>query len=250
MEFWTRQPYGSSGNTLREIYARLNRAFDHIMPLLLSYSDHIRWDDINQTDQPIGYVNIVLNQPDYKVATDGNALDIINITRVRIYTSASSTTYVELEQMFINDERALEAMSPSLIPAGTPSHFLEFNNVIYLFPRPNYASTSGLELFFERQQVIFTSTGTSASVTTKPGIPSPFHELLALYAAQDWIMVNRSDDVNTIKNIQNRIDKKEQALFDVISMKNRTKARLGRIRVVGVGSQSGVLNNQGTDSSR
>ena len=250
VEFFARLPYGSSGNTRIELINCLNRAYDNIMPLMLSYSDFIRFDDTNHTDQPIGYRNLVSGQPDYKTTTDENSYDIINLANVRILLSTTGTVYTALERMYINDERAEDAMSPDASITGTPTHFLEVNNTIYLYPQPNYSATDGIELFFERQQVYFTVSGTSASDTTKPGIPSPFHDLLCLYASEDWIMVNRPDDSNTINRIEIRIQKKEKQLFDLISMKNPTRTRMTTSNSGSIGNTSGRLNYQGNDSCK
>lgn len=231
VEFWARLPYGSSGNTLKEIINRINRGYDSIMPLLLSNTDEIRWDDTNNTDAPIGYVNIVSGQPDYKITADDNGLDILNLSRVRIHSSATDTVYTELQKMTMDDGRALDAMSPNTAVTGIPSHFLEVGNIYYLYPNPNYSSTNGMELFFERQQNYFTVTGTSASDTTEPGIPSPFHELLALYAAKDWVMVNRPEDSATINNIVGEILKKEKNLTNSITMRNPTRSKMTMKRI-------------------
>jgi len=223
IEFWTRLPDGEISGTsilLKQITGRVNRAFDKIMPSLLSYSDYIRWDDINHADRPIGTVDITSGQSDYTITEDDNSLDILNLTRVRIYSSSSATDYIELKRMNIDDDRALEAMSPN--SSGTPSHFLEKGNTIFLYPEPNYSSTDGLQLFFEREQHYFESGDT----TDEPGIPKPFHELLALFPSYDYVLVHRPDDTNTLTAINNRIFGIENDLEDMISKRNPTRSRL------------------------
>jgi len=220
-EFWTRLPYGSSGDLLKTITARINAGFDSIMPLLLSYSDHIRWDDINHGDRPIGTVDIVSGQADYTVEHDDNTLDILNLTRVRILESASGTEYKELERMFIDDERALDALSPNPSIGGIPTHYLEQGVNIFLYPEPNYAATNGLELFFEREQSYFVSTDTTKEIK----IPKPFHELVVLYGALDYVGVNRPDDTALLNRIERKIAEMSQNLNDMISMRNPVKPR-------------------------
>lgn len=226
VEKWAGLPYGSSANTLREIINNLNIAFENIIPLLLSYNDNIRWEDLNHTDAPIGYVNIVSGQNDYKITTDSNSLDILNITNVRILNSATATLYEELERMTIDDPRARDAQSPGTDNQGTPTHFLEVGNRLYLYPEPQYAATNGIELFFGRQQVYFTVTGTSGNDTTEPGIPLPFHELLSLYAALDYISARKPDEGNLMGIISAKIQEKERNLRRFISLRNPTKAKM------------------------
>lgn len=219
-EFWTRMKSGSvTGTLLKQVTALHNRAFDRIMPLLLSYSDHIRWDDINHTDAPIGYINLDANQNDYKITVDGNSLDILNITNVRILPSATDTAYRDLERMTIDDPRATEAMSPDSSVTGTPSAFVEVGSRLYFDVIPSYSATDGIEIFFGREESYFASTDT----TKEAGIPKIFHELLTLYSALDWNMVNRTDDSQLIERLQQRIREIEQNLKNFIDLRHPTK---------------------------
>lgn len=222
-EFWSRLPDGTvTGTLLKQITSRINAAFEKIMPILLSYADNIRWDDTNHTDQPIGYVDIVSGQADYKFGEDDNSLDILNITKIRVLPSATDTDYVELERMTLDDPRAAEAMSPGSSNTGVPSHFLENGSRLFLYPEPNYAATSGIEMFFSREHSYFVSTDT----TKEPGIPKPFHELLALHASLDYVSVNRPTDTNTITIIRDKIQEMEKNLKNFTDLRNPTKVGL------------------------
>lgn len=220
-EFWTRMPDGTvTGTLLKQVTHRINMAYDHIMPLLLSYSDTVRFDDsLNHSNRPIGKLNLTSGQHDYTISTDSGGISILNITDVRILPSATDTEYITLEKMTLDDERALDAMSPNSIITGTPSHWLENGNTIFLYPNPNYSATNGIKIFFARDFDRFVSTDT----TQEPGIPTPFHELLALYAAFDWNTVNRSDDAGLLNRIQQRINEKVRDIKVFIALRNPTK---------------------------
>lgn len=227
-EFWTRMPDGTvTGTLLKQVTARINSAFDNIMPLLMSYTDYIRWDDTNHTDRPIGTLNLVSGQSDYTFGEDDNSLDILNITNVKILESSTDTEYVDLEKMTIDDDRMSDAMSPNPSNTGVPTHWLEVGNSIFLYPEPNYSATNGIKIFFEREQHYFSSTDT----TEEAGIPKPFHELLALYASLDWNMVNRSEDVALITRIERRIFKKESELKKLIDLKNPTRSKITMAKI-------------------
>lgn len=200
--------------------ALVNQAFNRLMPRILSYADHIRWDDINNTGLPIGTFNIVSGQSDYTIAQDGNSLDILNITDVRACLSSSSTFYTELEKMSIDDQRALDAMSPNSAITGVPVAWLERGNTIFLWPQPNYSATNGVKIFFERQQYYFLTSDT----TKTPGIPRPFHELLALIPAHDWLITNRSTQPMLITRIEAEIASQEKSLDAFISKRYPTKS--------------------------
>lgn len=224
-EFWTRHPdAGISGaaNLLKQFTARINRGFDRIMPRLLSYTDHIRWDDVNHTDRPVGTINLVSGQADYTISEDDNSLDVLNITAVRVLLSATDTEYQTLERMTLDDPRALDAISPNSEVSGTPSYFVENNGTIFLYPEPDYSATNGIKLYFEREQSYFVSTDT----TKDPGIPKPFHELLALYASLDWNCVNRTNDVSLKNELKERIFKMENDLDTMITTRNPTRSKI------------------------
>jgi hypothetical protein len=189
IERWTNLTDGAiSGDTtlLKTMTASVNDAFNTLMPLLLSYSNYLKWDDTNNTDQPIGTFDIVSGQPDYLIAQDGDSLDILNITGVRILQSATGTFYYDLKEITSEDEWAQEAMSPNPTITGIPNRYLKRGNTVYLFPQPNYSATVGAKIYFERQPSYFTSSDT----TKKPGIPGIFHILLALYPAYEYALTN------------------------------------------------------------
>jgi hypothetical protein len=220
-EFWTRLSDGEvTGTLLKQVTALFNEGLNRVMPLLLSYSDFIRWDDTNHTDAPIGYITITSGQPDYKLGEDDNSLDILNLTKVRVLPSTTATVYQELERMTLDDERVAEAMSPSI--TGVPTHFIENGANLYLYPNPNYTKALGIELFFGREPSYFASTDT----TKEAGIPKIFHELLVLYASQDYVSVFRPSDTNTLTIIQDKITKIERDLKNFIDLRNPTRVRM------------------------
>lgn len=215
---------GISGNStlLAEFTSRINSAFERILPTLLAYNDQIRWDDLNHTDAPIGYVNLVSGQNDYKIMVDDNSLDILNITHVRILTSATGTVYRELKRIDANDPMVASYLSPASTDTGIPSGFVELGNVIYFDVLPDYSATSGIELFFGRQQSYFLTSDT----TKEPGIPLPFHRLLALIASLEWNEVNRSSETNLLTILTREIEKQEKKLDTFINLRYPSRKKL------------------------
>lgn len=215
IELWTGLGNGGISNNatfLKIMTANVNEAFDRLMPLLYSFTDQLKWDDQNQTDLPIGTIDVVSGQPDYTIAQDANSLDILNITNVRVLASNTATIYYPMTEMTIDDPNAVQAMSPDSPYQGVPRWFLKRGNTIFLFPKPNYNATGGIKIYFERKAVYFTS----ADTTKQPGIPRPFHGLLALYAAYDWLCQNQPDGTVMITRIEAQIQKRETALRDAI----------------------------------
>lgn len=225
IEFWTGlgDAYISGDTTQLKIFtARVNEAFERLMPLLLSYTDHIRWDDVNNSDIPVGTFNLVSAQSGYTISQDDNTLDILNITDVRILPASGSSIYQTITKMSIDDPNALSAMSPNSSEVGIPTYWLERGNTIFFYPQPNYSATAGAKIFFERQQSVFLTSDT----TKEAGIPRPFIGLLPLYAAYDWLIVNTPENVMVIQRIEAQIAKREQSLKDITSIRYPTKANM------------------------
>lgn len=215
---------GISGNStlLAEFTTRINSAFERILPILLAYNDQVRWDDLNHTDAPIGYVNLASGQNDYKITVDDNSLDILNITHVRILTSATATVYKELKRLDASDPLVTSYLSPASTETGIPSAYVELGNIIYLDVLPDYSATNGIELFFGRQQSYFLSSDT----TKEPGIPLPFHRLLALIASLEWNQVNRSSETNLLTILLKEIERQEKKLESFIALRHPSRKKM------------------------
>jgi len=222
-EFWTRMKDGAvTGTLLKQVTSRINVAYERIMPILLSNSDYIRWDDKGHGDRPIGTFDIVSGQSDYTIAVDENSLEILNITAVRILTSATATEYEDLNRFKLDDSRVLDAMSPNPSSAGIPDGYVENGNSIFFTPEPNYSVTDGVKIFFQREHDRFASTDT----TKTSGIPKIFDELLVLHAAKDWTAVNRTNDASLRNEIRLQIEELERNLKNFIDMRNPTDIKM------------------------
>lgn len=222
IEFWCGMSDGEiSGDStrLKVFTSRINSGFDRILPLLLPRTDGIKWDDLNHTDLPVGTTNLVSGQADYTVDADDNSLDILRIVKVKILTSSAATQYTDVDVIDGSDSDVFDAISPNSAETGVPTKVLIRGNTFHLFPKPNYAATAGIKLFFEREQSYFASTDT----TKEPGIPKPFHELLALYPAHDWLLIYKPDNTSLISRIEAQINRREKELSDMNDRRYRTK---------------------------
>lgn len=213
----------SGDTTLIKIFtAAVNEAFDELMPLILSYSAKGRWDDTNNTDFPIGKFDLVSGQNDYSVKTDGSVLRILRVFDVQFLASATATDYTTLTKMTLEDDRALHAMAPTSADTGIPTHWLERDNVIFLYPKPNYSATNGVKIFYEREQSRFVSTDT----TKEPGIPVPFHNLLVYITAHAWLIVNKQANTVLISRLETKITAGKGHLSDLISARNPQQSKM------------------------
>lgn len=248
IEFWcglSDAEISGDATKLKRFTGRVNRAFDKVLPLVLSYTDHLRFDDPNHSDAPIGTFDLESGKGNYTVDTDDNSLAILNIVNVSILTGSSATEYQPLERVTLDDPRAPRMLSPNPSDSGVPTAFLEHDNTIFFDKKPNYNATAGGKIIFEREPSYFTSSDT----TKQPGIPKPFHELLALYPSHDYLIVYKPDNQMLITRVENEITKQEKNLSDMVSKRNPTRGRITTSYARGNGNQSGRIARTYGDSN-
>lgn len=224
-EFWTNLGDAViSGDTtlLKQFTNRINRAFDKVLPIIISKDDTLLWDDPNYTDHPIARTDLVSGQQDYTALTDEDGNSILNVVKAFVLQSATATEYVALNRVPVGMGGENRILNPATTFTGIPSEYVERGSTLFLGPIPNYNATNGLKIMFERVQSYFASTDT----TKKPGIPAPFHQLLALHASKDWLTVNKPDNRVLIAELKEEIAKAEKHLASQAAARNPKRKRV------------------------
>lgn len=170
-----------SGNTdrLKECAVDVNRSLDDFTRLSIEAGGTWQFDDSNQTDYPIITTNIVSGQRDYAFVTDQSGNFILDIYKVAILGSATTTIYQELQAADISDEEFSTFVANDTSATGVPWRYDKLANAIFLDPIPNYNATNGLKVYINRTASYFAYNDT----IKKPGIPAIFHSYLYLAAA-------------------------------------------------------------------
>lgn len=224
-EFWTNLGDGGiSGNsTLLKVFTnRINRRYEKALAKLNLGSDRGQVDDTNYDNQPFSTFDILSGQADYQFLTDEDGDSITDITAVMILESASATQYVTLERITLDDKQAEEFMSHNSENTGVPTGFIERNNTIFFDKLPNYSATAGGKLFFRRVPSYFASTDT----TKKPGYNADYHQLLALGASYDWLLVNKGENATLITRVEAELAKQESDFFAYAQMRSPVRNKL------------------------
>ena len=142
-------------------------------------SDNVwEWDDTNNTDLPIATTSLVASQQDY-----GIAVGHLKVLKVRIKDQQGN--WVSLDP--INRRDLTDSQLTAT--AGDPKRYDKVGNSLFLYPKPSYASSGGLEVQFQRGASYFATTDT----TKTPGFATHFHRLVSLYAALDYCETNDFD---------------------------------------------------------
>lgn len=166
----------TTDHTIDEITLSVNIWLDKVFSWILQADKRWSFDDNNQSDLPIGTIDLVANQRDYGLS----AATILNLLKVAC--KDANGNYKILTSYGIDDPNAKDVIEQRG-SAGTPTRYIKHGNAIYLDPKPSYASTAGLRLFFQRNTVPFTT----ADTTAVPGFAKPFHDILAMGAAYDYL---------------------------------------------------------------
>jgi hypothetical protein len=233
-EFWTNLGDAAiSGDAvlLKIFVNRLNRAYDKVVPFLLSYGDTMRWDDsVNHTKHPVATFDITSGTNDYQFLADEQSNSILNIVDVMILQSATATQYYSLRRMTLDEPKANRVLSPNTADTGIPSAFLERNNTVFFDVLPSYSATAGGKLFFERSPNYLSA----SSLTASPGIPEPSQPLLAMEASLDYLVVHKPDNTAAIRRLSVEIEKAQASLKRIIDKKHPTRRRLTGYRASAV----------------
>lgn len=177
---------------LLEFTARANNALDNYLLLWAKSAGTWQADDINQTDYPIITANIVSGQRDYPFTTDGTGNRIVDIQKVLILPSSTSTNYIELKQV----DELKDFSSDILINStqGVPYQYGKLANSIFFDPVPNYSVNNGIKMIVDREGSYFTSTDT----TKIAGVPA-LHEYLYLKPAYEIAKIKGLNNLNSLE---------------------------------------------------
>lgn len=225
-ERWTnlgKEAISGDSDLLKEFTADINLAFDEILPLIFASDAKWQWDDANHTKEPIAVTPLVSGQQAYNVIADEQGNSILEITKV--YVTDEQGTYVRLSAVdegdrFTDDVHALNAAN-----TGTPTRYDKLGTAIYLDPVPN--DSGYLKLLFSRTASYFASTDT----TKTPGIPLPFHELLALIPSKKYVAIHKSDNRVLLATINEAIAERKAALTNFLSKRSKDERTVMRGRV-------------------
>ena len=228
--FWTGA--STTDYAVKDRTRNCNFGLDRVVALILKADQRWEWDDTNNTDLPIGTTSLVANQKDYGIT----GATYLKITKV--ICKDSNGTWRTLKPMDKNSPEA-KNLNEQTNP-GNPTHYDLIGNSIFLGPYPNYASTGGLRIFFQRNASYFTYTDT----TKAPGFAQPFHRLIPLYASEDYLAAKGLIG-DRLRAVQMKIATLEATLDKFYSTRNPEDQPRLRFRKENYGQR--ILKRMGRD---
>lgn len=202
-----------------------NFALDRVVSLIQKSDTLWEWEDINNTDLPLATTALVSGQADY-------ALSVTHLKILRVRIKDASGNWITLKPK--NRKRLTDG---ELAASGTPSTYDLMGNSIILNNIPNYASSGGLEIQFQRGASYFIVGDT----TKTPGFAIQFHRLISLYAALDWTEQNEMEKRS--RKIRENIARMEAELVEFYSDRTRDEAPSISLRQEDYGADSDQTYN-------
>lgn len=156
----------------------MNIAYHDVARLIWDSADGWSYDDRNNSTLPRAYTTLTHNTQDYAIPSTAQRVQ-------RIEVKDSTGNWLKLSPIDLLD---IPNASPEYLggTAGTPVSYDLIGNRIMLYPIPHSGHVtlaSGMAVYMDRDVTEFATTAT----TTTPGFATPFHRLLSLAAAIDFV---------------------------------------------------------------
>lgn len=180
-EDYTDLGYGYiSGTTdnLKKFTTYANEVYGDIWYAIWSATGAWQWDDKNQTDLPQSTTNLVNGTFKYSLPTQAATIKRIELKDV-------NGNWIKLKPLI--KEKDYLTIDKMESVSGNPTHYYMTGDTIQVYPTPNYDSTSGMKVYFDRELVEFSYNDT----TKEPGFLGTFHGLIPLGMAIKWLKIKQ-----------------------------------------------------------
>lgn len=222
-ELWALCDADVTSYPLKDVIRRINAALEELVGRIINADGTWEYDDTNYTDLPVGTGTLIEAQQSYTFAAE-----YLTIERVKVKDiNANWSILTPLSE----SELGGEAIEEYFTATGMPTHYDIVGDTIYLYPAPTSTSVtlaSGLKVHFKRTAKLFTmsdsTTITSGEEDDEPGLPSPYHILLAYMAAIPYCMSYKKDRIALYEK------KKDEMIKDLIKFYSQREA--DRVKVM------------------
>jgi len=190
--------------------ADVNDALEEIVGDLINEDGVLQYDDTNYSDLPRGKGTLLEGQEWYSYASEYLKVEEVHILNL-------NNVYIRIPQIDVVDlggaswEEYFGRDSSGNPLKGFPVGYDVVGDSIRFGLAPTSTAvtlTNGIQIVFKRTANLFTPVSTTAADTTEPGLPSPYHVLLAWKAALTYCMSYKKDRVPSILNEIMKIEKK------------------------------------------
>lgn len=160
----------------------VNRHYYKAVIDILRSDGRMQFDDSNHTTLPEYTFSLVSGQSDYSLPTN-----LLKLWGLEIVDSAGNN--IRLQEIDLQDPIMKKTITDLESTNGVPKYYDIRGDSVFMYPAPLtgvVTLASGGKMFFAREVDTFTT----ADTTQEPGFAEPFHRLLSLGPAYDWLTIN------------------------------------------------------------
>lgn len=160
----------------------INRHYQKAVIDIIKTDGRMQFDDSNHTTLPEYTFDLVSGQADYSLPTN-----LLKLWAIEIKDADGN--WIRLKEVDINDPEFKRSITDFEENDGTPWGYEIRGDSAFLKPAPltgSVTTTAGGKMFFSRDVDAFTA----ADTDQEPGFAEPFHRILSLGAAYDWLAIN------------------------------------------------------------
>lgn len=176
----------------------LNQEMALIQIKVLTDRGVLEFDDSNYSDLPVATFTITAGTAWYKIIDDENSNKVLTKHKVAILHNGSYTDIPRL-QVKEGNQDSLTSDDTAIVPSG----YYEIGESIVFAETPS-SSTTG-KVWFDRDMDFFATGDT----TKEPGIPTPYHNLIAYRTAYNYALDN---NLPNLDRIMQRVNQEEERM--------------------------------------
>ena len=163
---------------IKKFTSLINESISSALDIIFDVAYGWNPDDVNHTDYPIQFFNLVSGQREYSFTNDEDGNEILEILKVAV--KDSSGVFKEIPTV---DQQARQSGNNDVDDfidgqngGGVPTRYDKTATGIFFDPIPNYNSTNGAKIFIQRAGLNLTApTVASPDSTSKPGFSGAYH---------------------------------------------------------------------------
>lgn len=182
---------------LAKVTRRFNHALETLVGKIVAADGTWQYDDTNFTDSPRGTATLIEGQEAYSFASEYLEVEQIDV----LDTGGVYRRILPFDPDDLSDGMSPEeyfGSTTTTTKKGFPEYYDIQGDTIRLYPAPTSTAVTlaaGLRILFKRTADLFTVSDT----TQEPGLPSPYHVLLAFYAAIPFCVSYKKDRVEWLE---------------------------------------------------
>lgn len=202
---------------IRKFVAKINAYQTKAWSIIIPASGKWQWDDNNLSSDPYITHTITSGQRDYHWLNDSDGNRVLDIYKVEIKQTPTSTIYQEIYPVDVQSDQypsSNYSFLENTTITGVPTQYEKMGNGLIFDAIPNYTATAGLRMYVNREGYYFLTTDT----TTKPGFDGRFHEYLVVGPSSEYAIDKGLPNKNDL--IGERIEM-EKAIKEAYSQRER-----------------------------